>query len=213
MYLIKIAFIGVFLRYVLRNYSLIYLSVPQAALIMYVTPLIALLYNTLFLNIFVVVALLVFYPGVGLLVAAMYCYLYWSYCSQQVLQVTDLSAGLLNGISSFLAGSIALLVSFFCESGAVLPSWQTILVIIISVIISSVIAKTVYLQLTRYYSITFLTLSDSLGTAMTSFFSWLLLGELVTIAWLSCYLLLMALYLVYYVSINKIYNKRKSSLL
>ena len=101
---------------------------------------------------------------------------------RKLIKDKDYPPVLVNGLSMFAGGLLALITSALVESEAcVVDSTRFFDILALIIIFSNVIGHNMYGWLLRFYTPTFLAFASFLTPIFAAFYAWLLIGE--TIAW------------------------------
>lgn len=218
---------GVYLKYVLRYWSLSHLPAAKLAFMLNGTPFIAALFSYFYfsemltknkwLGLFsgfigllplvfktmpteTVVGQFLFFswPECALLIA-MVSHTYGMIIARKLIREYGYSVMAISGLRMVFGGGLALVTSLFFEGWSPVTSWTTFgRWFVVVIVVSNVICHSWYLGLVKKYSVTFISLTDYINPFCTAFYSWFFLKE--TITWhygVSAVTVFIGLYLFY----------------
>jgi drug/metabolite transporter (DMT)-like permease len=238
-YYAQIIIIGVYLRYILRNWGLKYMPAVKMGFLVNSTPFIAALFSYLFFN-----ELLTRKQWIGLalgflgyipilltsssaeyqlgemffvswpelaIFAAVIAQCYYMTITRRLIRDHNHSASLTNGIRMFGGGFLALLTAFAFEPMAITHGIEFSFWLAVLIVVSNIICHNFFLHLLKYYSITFLSFTDFLSPIFTGMYSWYFLKEV--ISWhyfVGAAVIIVGLYLFYQDELGVSHAKAKS---
>ena len=232
----QIMFFGVYAKYMLRYWSLQYLTAIKMSFIFNVTPFVAailsffafrekitfkqllgmivgclgilpILLTTTTSEQLMGEMLFVSVPELVLLLAII-AHCYGMIIARKLIRESNQPVSLTNGIRMIGGGFLCLLTAIVIEGP--FPVTQVVPFttgIIVLIIISNIICHGWYLQLLKTYSVTFLSFTDFLSPLFTAFYGWLFLHEIVTWHYaLSAVLVFVGLYIFYKDELKTMYT-------
>ncbi len=231
----QIMFFGVYVKYMLRYWSLQYLTATKMSFIFNITPFVAAVLSffafhekiTLKQLLGMIIGCLgilpillttttseqlmgeLFFISVPELVLlfAIVAHCYGMIIARKLIRESHQPVSLTNGIRMIGGGLLCLLTAFVLEGA--FPVTQIIpfsIGLTALIIISNIICHGWYLQLLKTYSVTFLSFTDFLSPLFTALYGWLFLHEIVTWHYgLSAILVLVGLYIFYQDELKTMY--------
>ncbi len=226
-YYLQIIFFGVYAKYILRNWGLVYLSTSKMSFLLNASPFCAALFSFFasgeklslrqwvglcigFLGLVPILLIssssenlfgeLAFFSWPELaIIGEIMAHSYGLIVARKMIRDIGYSPAMTNGIRMFGGGILALITSFFLESSATITQNNNFLTLLaLSILISNIICHNLYLYLLNHYSVTFLSLSDFLSPLFVALYGWLFLHEIITWHYyLSATIILVGLYLFY----------------
>jgi drug/metabolite transporter (DMT)-like permease len=218
---LQASFFGVYLKYILRNWSLSLLPPGKLAFMLYLTPFIAGicagkattkkqwialcigfigLLPLIFLKTKIEQGLATWYafslPELAVF-AAMFCHIIGMLSIQKLIKTHAYSGLYINMVRSLIGGLFALLTSFYMEN--FFPINLTLSFgagFVLLILLSNIICHNLYFKLLKTYSVTFLLFTDFINPLVTAFYGWLFFKEVITWHYgLSALVMMLALYL------------------
>lgn len=225
---VQIIFFGIYLKYILRYWSLNQLSTTKMSFMLNLTPFFVaffayLTFNEkltlkkwigLILGFASLIPILTISSSMGDLssqlllfswaeigvFAEIAAHSYSMIVMRKMVRDSDYSASMTNGIRMFGGGILALITTYFFETFVPITQLGTFLGWLGAIIIiSNIVCHNLYIYLLKKYSATFLSFTDFLSPLFVAFYGWLFLHE--TITWhysVSTALVLIGLSLFYY---------------
>ena len=205
----QIIFFGVYLKYILRYWSLNHMSSTKMGFLLNMSPFVAAFFSYLWSNEQLTkkqwIGMLIGFLGLMpvLLVKSKgeaffgeFCYISWpelaviaavaSHCygmiiARTLIKQNNYSSSMTNGIRMFGGGILALLTAF-CFEGF-FPVTDVVPFagwLALLLVLSNIVCHNMYLQLLRRYSVTFISFTDFLIPLFTAFYGWAFLHESIT---------------------------------
>ncbi|HRN78438.1 MAG TPA: DMT family transporter [Candidatus Dependentiae bacterium] len=205
---LQLTVIGVYLKYILRYWSLSYLEPGKFSFLLNVSPFVAALFSFIFfkekltqkkwiglsIGFIGLVPMLITtslterslgefvfisWPELAAL-GAVVAHVYGMIIVRILVRTHEYASGMINGISMFGAGILGLGTAFAIEDCYISNPLSFFTGLMVLVIISNVICKNLYTNLVKHYSVTFLSFTDFLAPCFAVFYSWLWFGEKIT---------------------------------
>jgi len=224
---VQLLVIGVYVKYILRYWSLSYLSAGKFSFLLNLSPFCAALFSFLMfkerLGIKKWIALLIGFAGLVPMfltsslveqslgeiafislpelaaLGAVCAHVYGMMIIRILIRDHGYASSMVNGVSMFGSGVLALVTALALED------WHFISEpfpffggLAVLIVISNIICKNLYTSLVKYYSVTFLSFTDFMCPCFAAFYSWIWFGEQIT--WhfyASGVIVLIGLYLFY----------------
>lgn len=208
-YYAQIMFFGIYITYILRLWALDSMSAAKACFFSNVSPFLSSLYSYFFFNetmsrkqwaglvigFFGLIPILIssspaeqclkeftFFSWHELaLLASFATHSYSWIVVRKLVRDKSYSPAMVNGITMFAGGLLALISSFFVEGlfpVTNVPHFLGWLLLVI--LVSNIICHNLYGSLLRYYSATFLSFAGFMGPLFAAFYGWVFLNEHIT---------------------------------
>jgi len=224
---LQIIVVGVYLKYVLRYWSLNYMSSGKLAFLLNIGPFVAALFSYYAFNerlsfkqwlgliigfVGIIPMLLttstaeqllgeiafISWPELVLFIAVA-CHCYGMIVSRKLIKDNNHSPVMVNGVRMLGGGLLALPTAFIIEgfmpvnNVPLFIGWLAVLILI-----SNIICHNLYLNLLKYYTVTFISLTDCLSPLFSALYGWLFLHEVITWHYyVSGIIIFLGLYLFY----------------
>ncbi len=224
---LQIIVVGVYLKYVLRYWSLNYMSSGKLAFLLNIGPFVAALFSYYAFNerlslkqwlgliigfVGIIPMLLttstaeqllgeiafISWPELILFIAVA-CHCYGMIVSRKLIKDNNHSPVMVNGVRMLGGGLLALPTAFLIEGVApvnnipLFVGWLAVLILV-----SNIICHNLYLNLLKYYTVTFISLTDFLSPLFSALYGWLFLHEVITWHYyVSGIIIFLGLYLFY----------------
>ncbi len=232
----QIIFFGIYAKYMLRYWSLQYLTATKMAFIFNITPFVAAIFSFIAfhekITLKQLLGMLIGFVGiipillttssaeqlVGelffmslpelVLLLAIVAHCYGMIITRKLIRDKKQSVGLTNGIRMLGGGLLSLLTAFAFEG--FFPVTDVVpfsIGIIVLIVLSNIICHSWYLKLLKTYSVTFLSVTDFLNPLFTASYGWLFLHE--TITWhyvISTILVFIGMYTFYQGELKSIHT-------
>jgi drug/metabolite transporter (DMT)-like permease len=200
--------IGVYLKYILRYWSLSYLAPGKFSFLLNGSPFVAALFSFLFFKetltkkkwlglfigftglvpMFITSSLpegslgefmFISWPELAA-IGAVVAHVYGMIIVRILIRTHAYTPGMINGISMFGAGILGLSTAFAFEDYFIFSPLQFFAGLSILILISNIICKNLYTSLVKHYSVTFLSFTEFLAPCFAVLYSWIWFGERIT---------------------------------
>ncbi len=206
---LQIIFFGVYLKYVLRYWSLTYMSSGKMAFLLNIGPFVAALFSYcafsqklsakqwlgLIIGFVGIVPILlttstpeqllgeiafISWPELVLLIAVG-CHCYGMIVAQKLVRDNNHSPVMINGVRMLGGGLLALLTAFLVEGFMPVNNLPLFASwLALLILMSNIICHNLYLYLLKFYTVTFIAFTDFLSPFFSAFYGWLFLDEVIT---------------------------------
>lgn len=205
----QIMFFGVYLKYILRNVGLNYMSSAKMSFLLNITPFFAAFFSYmlcketltprqwvgLVIGFVGILPLLLISSSVGhivgefsiiswpdiLILGAVASHAYSIIVMRTLVRENNYSAAMTNSIRMLGGGLLALITAYVCEGTiAIQQPYLFAGWFSVLIVVSNIICHNFYIHLLKYYSATFMAFTDFLSPIFTALYGWLFFHEVIT---------------------------------